>query len=120
MLATDWSAEAVLATRANAERNHVRLDAIECAWASPQPILDRAPWDLVLASDVLYERRNVALLLELLGRLVDERGLVLVADPGRTAAADFVERAEADGWSVLTRDSPRSKPVSIYRLRRGG
>jgi predicted nicotinamide N-methyase len=109
----------VLATRANAERNDVGLEAIECAWADPEPILARAPWDLVLASDVLYERRNAGLLLELLGRLVDERGLVLVADPGRTAAADFVERAEADGWSVLTRGSPRSKAISIYRMRRG-
>ncbi len=117
MLATDWSAEAVSATRANAERNRVRLEAIECAWTDPKPILERAPWDLVLASDVLYERRNVALLLDLLGRLVDERGLVLVADPGRAAAADFAERAEADGWSVLTRESPRSKRVVIYRMR---
>ena len=32
-------------------------------------LVERAPWDLVLAADVLYERRNVDELLALLPRL---------------------------------------------------
>jgi predicted nicotinamide N-methyase len=118
VLATDWSADAVLATRANAERNQVRLEAIVCAWGAPGRIVGRAPWDLVLGSDLLYERRNGELLLGLLPRLVDERGQVLIADPGRAAAEGFLTRAAAEGWAVRTTASPRSPRVSIHRLRR--
>ncbi len=96
VLATDWSADAVLATAANAARNGVRVETLECSWAAPEPIVERGPWDLVLASDVLYERRNTGLLLRLLPRLVDERGLVLISDPQRAAAVTFLERVESD------------------------
>ncbi len=117
VLATDWSSEAVLATAANAERNAVRVETLRCAWGAPEAIVARAPWDLVLASDVLYERRNAGLLLRLLPRLVDQRGLVLLADPGRAAARNFFEGAEAGGWTIKTSGSPRSERVQIYRLR---
>jgi predicted nicotinamide N-methyase len=119
VLATDWSADAVLATAANAQRNGVRVETLECSWAAPDAIVERGPWDLVLGSDVLYERRNASLLLELLPRLVDERGLVLIADPQRAAAGTFLERAESAGWIVRSTGSPRSERVRIHRLRRG-
>jgi predicted nicotinamide N-methyase len=120
VLATDWSPDAVLATAANAGRNGVRLETLECSWAAPEPIVKRGPWDLVLASDVLYERRNAGLLLRLLPRLVDERGLVLIADPQRAAAATLLERVEDDGWALKTTGTPRSERVRIHRLRRRG
>jgi predicted nicotinamide N-methyase len=118
VLATDWSPDAVLATAANAERNDVRVETLECSWASPEAIVERGPWDLVLASDVLYERRNANLLLRLLPHLVDERGLVLIADPQRAAAARFLERVENEGWLLKTTGTPRSERVRIHRLRR--
>ena len=118
VLATDWSPDAVLATAANAASNDVRVETLECSWASPQPIVERGPWDLVLASDVLYERRNANLLLRLLPQLVDARGLVLIADPQRAAAARFLERVESEGWLLKTTGTPRSARVRIHRLRR--
>jgi predicted nicotinamide N-methyase len=72
----------------------------------------------VIASDVLYEHRNVDQLLELLPRLVDERGLVLLADPGRAPSERFLERAPEEGWTVSSTTSPRAQRVSIHRLRR--
>jgi predicted nicotinamide N-methyase len=117
VLATDWSPAAVLATAANAERNGAPVETLVSAWDEPERIVARAPWDLVLASDVLYERRNVDLLLDLLPRLVDARGLVLIADPGRIPAADFLERAAKD-WHLRTTGSPRAGRVSIHRLQR--
>jgi predicted nicotinamide N-methyase len=118
VLATDWSSDAVLATAANAALNEVRVETLECSWASPQAIVELGPWDLVLASDVLYERRNANLLLRLLPQLVDERGLVLIADPQRAAAARFLERVESEGWLLKTTGTPRSERVRIHRLRR--
>jgi predicted nicotinamide N-methyase len=120
VLATDWSPDAVLATAANAERNGVRVETLECSWATPDPLMARGPWDLVLASDVLYERRNAELLLRLLPQLVDLRGLVLIADPQRAASGAFLERVADDGWLLKTTGTPRSERVLIHRLRRRG
>ena len=117
VLATDWSPDAVAATADNAERNGVQIETLECSWAEPDAILDRAPWPLVLASDVLYEARNVELLLDLLPRLVDETGLVLLADPGRVPAERFLARVGENGWMVRSVASPRANRVLIHRLR---
>jgi predicted nicotinamide N-methyase len=119
VLATDWSPDAVRATAANADRNGVDLETLECSWAEPEAIVERAPWPLVLASDVLYERRNVELMLDLLPRLVDETGLVLLADPGRVPAERFLAAAPEQGWTVRSIASPRARRVLIHRLRRG-
>jgi predicted nicotinamide N-methyase len=117
VLATDWSPDALSATAENAARNGVAVETLLCSWAEPAAIVERAPWDLVLASDVLYERRNADQLLVLLPRLVDERGRVLIADPGRAPAGEFLERMESD-WHVVTTASRRAPRVSIHRLRR--
>ena len=118
VLATDWSPDAVLAAGANAERNGVQIETLVCSWGEPRAIVERGPWDLVLASDVLYERRNASLLLRLLPQLVDARGLVLIADPQRAAAARFLERVEGEGWLLKTTGTPRSERVRLHRLRR--
>jgi predicted nicotinamide N-methyase len=118
VLATDWSPDAVAATAANAERNGVEVETLECSWAEPDPIVERGPWPLVLASDVLYERRNVELLLGLLPRLVDETGLVLLADPSRVPAERFLAAAAERGWTIRSVASPRARRVVIHRLRR--
>ena len=118
VLATDWSPDAVEATAANAERNDVEVETLRCSWAEPEAIVARAPWQLVLAADVLYERRNVELLLELLPRLVDETGLVLIADPGRVPGEAFIRDAERQGWIIRSVASPRARRVVIHRLRR--
>jgi predicted nicotinamide N-methyase len=72
----------------------------------------------VLASDVLYEPRNVDWLLDLLPRLVDKTGRILLADPGRRPADDFLARARAGPWHVRSTTSSRSPRVTIHRLRK--
>jgi predicted nicotinamide N-methyase len=116
VLATDWSPEAVRATADNARRNGVELETAIVSWRAPEEIVERAPWRFVLASDVLYEQRNVDLLLELLPRLVDETGEVLIADPGRRPADRFFELAPAS-WHLWSTGSPRAARARIHRLR---
>ena len=118
VLATDWSPDAVTATAANAKLNGVEVQTIRCSWADAEPLVERGPWPLVLASDVLYEARNVEQLLELLPRLVDDTGLVLISDPGRVPAERFLRAAPERGWTVRSIASPRAKRVLIHRLRR--
>ena len=89
VLASDWSPSAIDLLRANAARNGAELEAIVVSWTAPGALLERAPFDLVLAADVLYERRSVAVLADLLPRLGEE---VLLADPGRPPLADFLAR----------------------------
>jgi predicted nicotinamide N-methyase len=114
VLATDWSPEAVELTRANAERNGAELETLACSWTEPAPLLARAPWDLVLASDVLYEARNGDALLAVLPRLTRT---VWLADPGRKPAAAFLDAARAE-WTIESRSAPELPTGAIHRLRR--
>jgi predicted nicotinamide N-methyase len=112
--ATDWSPPALRATAANAERNGVALETLRCAWEEPDEIVARAPWDLVLAADVLYDRRNVGLLQDLLPRLRPRE--VLIADPGRAIAEAFLERAP-ERWRVRSHRHARDGVVRIHSLK---
>jgi predicted nicotinamide N-methyase len=117
VLATDWSPDAVAFTAANAARNGARLSTAVCAWDEPGPLLERAPWELVLAADVLYERRNVDLLGDLLPRLAGPGGEVWLADPGRRQVAGFLAAAAA-AFEVRSVPDPRVPGVVVHRLRR--
>ncbi len=66
VLATDWAPEALDVTRRNAERNGARVETLLADWSQPTALVERAPFDLVLCADVLYEPRNVDALLALL------------------------------------------------------
>ncbi len=110
VLATDWSPQAIELLRDNAERNDAALETAVVDWQRPAPLLERAPWDLVLGADLLYERRNVAPLLELLPPLLGERGELWLADPGRAPAEDFLA-----GFERLAEDADGR--VTVYRLR---
>jgi predicted nicotinamide N-methyase len=109
VLATDACAEALTLVACNAQANHVRIETATVDWAHPDELVRRAPFDLVLAADVLYERASVALLLSLLPRLAPQAWL---ADPGRPAAGAFVAQAERR-WPVETRIRD---VVRIHRL----
>jgi predicted nicotinamide N-methyase len=114
-LATDWSPEAVALAGWNARRNGAQLSTAVVDWADPGRLLEAAPWELVVAADVLYERRNAELLLDLLPALVDEHGEVLLADPGRPAARPFLERSShAFRVASATDLAPR---VALHSLR---
>jgi predicted nicotinamide N-methyase len=115
VLATDWSADAVAMVGINAHRNGVRLETCVCSWADPEQLVAMGPWDLLLAADVLYERRNGELLLELLPRLVARGGEVLIADPGRPATASFLRAAEST-WQVRDERDDLAPSVTLYRL----
>jgi predicted nicotinamide N-methyase len=117
VLATDWSPEALRFTAANAARNGVAVEIAGFDWRRPSgAALRRAPWGLVVAADVLYERRNVADLLRVLPFLVDSLGEVLVADPGRAFAEAFVDAAASD-WRHRSSRSAREPTVRLHSLR---
>jgi predicted nicotinamide N-methyase len=125
VLATDWYGDALRFARANAARNGLaplRTEMLD--WRHPPP---GAGFDLVIAADVLYEPRNAPILAALLPAVTAPGGTVLVADPGRVYAGDFLRAMRADGWQV-DEAGVRMEPsavgaesrVRIHRLRRAG
>jgi predicted nicotinamide N-methyase len=117
VLAVDRSPEATAFTAANAARNNVTLQTALCTFDRPERLLAEAPWDLVLAADVLYEQRNIPVLLWLLPRLVDASGEVFIADPGRRMLPTFLAGLDAAGWR-REQVAADSDTVTIHRLRR--
>ena len=109
VLATDAEAEALALARRNATLNQVQVETAQIRWSSPAELLERAPFDLVLAADVLYERAAVAHLLDLLPRLAPR---ALLADPGRPAASALVEQVR-ERWEVETRERG---VVTVYEI----
>jgi predicted nicotinamide N-methyase len=110
VLATDGSAEALGLAARNADLNRLRLETAIADWAMPDVLVRRAPFDLVLAADVLYDRASVDPLLSLLPQLARE---AWIADPGRAPAVTFLDRARHP-WAIETRVRG---VVSIHRLR---
>lgn len=110
VLATDVCDEAVALADRNASANGVHIETAASDWAQPRELIRRAPFDLALAADVLYERGSVATLLSLLPRLAPEAWL---ADPGRSAAGAFLDQARRR-WRVETRVRG---VVRLYRIR---
>ncbi|HSJ93362.1 MAG TPA: methyltransferase domain-containing protein [Gaiellaceae bacterium] len=136
VLATDWARDAIALLDRNAERNGIRLETAAVSWTAPAPLVERGPWDLVLAADVLYERRDAEPLLDLLPRLVtrDEApasplpsntvlqargsrrpGEILLAEPGRPPAAAFLAAAR-ERWQVRTTPLQERPRVDLHAI----
>ena len=94
--ATDWATDAIELLRTNAARNGLDLRCEVRDW--------REAWeerfDLVLAADVLYERRNVAPLVERLRELAPQ---ALVGLAGRPYEDAFLRALEGAGEVVAER-----------------
>jgi predicted nicotinamide N-methyase len=80
--ASDWAEDAVALLRENAARNGLALRAEVRDW--------RARFDILLAADVLYERRNVEPLLE---RVRELAPIAYVGLAGRPYEAEFLRVA---------------------------
>lgn len=118
VVATDWSPEAVELLQRNARRAGARLDVRRWSWTGDPAELG-GPWPVVLAADVLYERRNGPQLLAVLPGLVADGGEAWIADPGRAAAEPFLEAARAS-WELTTVPHGGPEQVTIHRLRAAG
>jgi predicted nicotinamide N-methyase len=115
-LATDEDPEAIELVARNARLNALDVDSAVVDWTSDAAIdglVERGPFDLVLAADVLYERPTVARMLSLLPRLAP---LAWLADPSRPTAAVFLERARDRGWTVET---ATRGVIDVHRLAMG-
>jgi predicted nicotinamide N-methyase len=123
-LATDWYADALRFAKANALRATGRpLETMLVDWRSPpEALLERAPFDLVIGADLLYEERNGRALAALLPRLAPPGGEVLICDPRRPDAVHLLEPLGAAGWrhevEELRYEGPLDESGPVIRIHR--
>jgi ETFB lysine methyltransferase len=123
VLSTDYYADALDVTQANVFRNLGRSAKTRLVdWRHLPADLGR--FDLVFASDVLYENEYAALLPVILEGVIRPGGMALVADPGRVAAPIFVEACAANRL-VIQRKETRPfeageirQSIDIYEIAR--
>lgn len=97
--ASDYYEDALRFARVNVWRaSKTRIDVMHLDWRSLPELLPR--YDVVIASDVLYERPYAPLVAEVIARTLALDGVALVADPGRLAAPAFVESCPALGLGI--------------------
>ena len=120
--ATDYYEDACRFTRANVWRaTGAECEARMVDWrAMPE---DLGYFDLVLASDVLYEPRYAELVSRAIVRTLARGGVALVADPGRLAAPAFLEEVRELGLELRPPEQHRiaangtHQTVQIHALR---
>ena len=83
---------------------------------------DLGKFDVVLASDVLYEHRYAALVAGAIATTLVRGGEAIVADPGRIALGEFLDECHDRGLAHEARalpyvDGEIRQTITLYRLR---
>src|SRR5688572_25133841 len=99
--ATDYYTDALAFTRANAWKNLGASPRTRMIDWRAFPTEERG-YDLILASDVLYEKEYARLLPGIFKRALAPGGMVLLADPGRIGVPEF--RDECYTMDLVIRD----------------
>jgi ETFB lysine methyltransferase len=106
VVASDYYEDATRFARVNAARNGVpTVRGLLLDWRHLPSRLAR--FDLVVASDVLYERPYGALVARVLSRTIADDGVALVADPGRVAREEFLAALEPLGLRLVSQTARR-------------
>lgn len=114
---TDYSGSALRLCTQNCEANAgTTPNSLVMNWrdssaARQVTVAGRVP--VVLAADVLYERRDIDPLLQLIPEILASGGVLWLAEPGRPVAAEFLLRAEVLGWQRRSRSHPGPWPDDV-------
>jgi predicted nicotinamide N-methyase len=98
---SDYYDDAVLFARVNARRNGASpIRGMLLDWRNLPSDLGR--FDVVVASDVLYERPYGALVARVLDATLSPGGTAVIADPGRVGRTEFIRALRPLGLHVVT------------------
>jgi predicted nicotinamide N-methyase len=120
VLATDYYDDATRFARLNvAEATGRAIRTRMVDWTALPHGLGR--FDVVLASDVLYEHRYAALVANAIAKTLVRGGEAIVADPGRIAIAEFLDECAARGLSHRADPRPFAdgevrQTITLWRL----
>ncbi len=97
VMATDLISDALRFIEYQAKNNHLQVATQVLDWRK----LDGWPsYDLVVAADVLYEKRHLEPVIEAMKTLISPSGEAWITDPFRFPADTFAETATKAGFSV--------------------
>lgn len=100
VLAVDFHPDNETLFRRNAAVNNVGdIQYLTADWSALSGV---RPFDLVLGSDLLYERRTLNSLVDTMTRLCAPGGTILLSDPGRDAVQPVVAEIESRGFRPWT------------------
>jgi predicted nicotinamide N-methyase len=117
----DWEPRALEIVQASAAEQGLppeTFDFVLADWRKP-PRLE--PFDLILAADVLYERRNAPGVATFVGRHLKAGGEAWVVDPGRPYVEDLPIRTRVHGLELVRTEILAEQPkgaITLLRLRR--
>jgi ETFB lysine methyltransferase len=121
--ATDYYADALAFTRANAFRNVGKSpEAAMMNWRTFPATATN--FDKIVASDVLYESEYAQIIPSILKGALTLHGVALIADPGRIATPEFLEKCESVGLEILNQQTfpfaagEIRQKITIYELGR--
>lgn len=99
--ATDLHPDVPMFLDANRRHNELQKPQfVELDWRRPVLVEENSKWDLILASDVLYDKTQPETLSEFIIQNLSRSGRALVADPGRTYVESFFELLRVRGFDV--------------------
>jgi predicted nicotinamide N-methyase len=111
---TDYEADALAFTRYNLLRNNCQQASVQhLDWHVPAI---RQTYELIIASDVLYERANFRPLLHLLQSALGPKGGFILAEPNRPVARDFFRLLRDHGFHYersTASTEVRGEPVDV-------
>ena len=118
--ATDYYDDALLFAQLNVSEATGKSIATRMVNWSDMPA-DLGKFDVVLASDVLYEHRYAAMVADAIAKTLVRGGEAIVADPGRIALAEFLE--ECGDRGLASEPDPRpfvegeiKQTITLHRL----
>jgi predicted nicotinamide N-methyase len=111
VLFSDYEPSSLGMVQLNFKRNFGHAPAVALIDWRQTPLARK--FDIVIASDILYEKRWLEPVKRFISGTLLPRGFALIAEPGRSVARPFFESFAGDGWC----DKIERKPVTVDRKR---
>lgn len=117
---SDFELDALLFAKHNAQINSVHsADFVVMDWNAPS---FQCPFDVILASDVIYEEQNWQPILDLLKNYLKLDGVAYFSEPNRDNAGGFFNEIRENGFTIeestcFVRLDKKKTQVNLYTIR---
>lgn len=121
VLFTDNDPQALQFTQINFKRNFSRPAAVQLLdWRNP---VKSSSYDIIIAADIIYEKRWLEPVLDILEHNLTAKGIAYIAGPDRSVTREIYKMIESRNWkreSVLKRTNVYDKlhKIIIHRIRK--
>ena len=118
---SDFEYDAIVFAKHNAQQNGMRsADYVQMDWNTP---CFQSQFDVILASDVIYEEQNWHPIIDLLKNNLKPDGIAIFSEPNRKNAGGFFKDIRENGFTFekstcfVTLDN-KKRQVNLYTIQR--